>query len=84
MGKGRNTTIEVALPTSDKSTPRRKNLAATVLKYGEEISAKNREIAELETRLAECERKLGRQITGNSTGDDSELQEMLRSSALYV
>ena len=46
-------TVESDQETSVTQTPsRRKNLAATVLKYGEEISLKNSEIKRLESEVS--------------------------------
>ena len=58
-------------------TPRRKNLAATVLKYGEEISAKNELIRDLESQLAAIQNQ----------GDGSRVRELeseLITSQKYV
>lgn len=64
--------------THDTVTPRRKNLAATVLKYGEEISAKNQVVADLERKLAICESKERQESAANS-GKIVKLEDKLLS-----
>ena len=66
-------TVDPILDTPEAAEPsrsRRQNLAATVLRYGEEISAKNKLISELEERIAVLTQSRGGVTEGLLTGDN--------------
>lgn len=55
--------------------PRRQNLAATVLRYGEEISAKNKVISELEQQITDLSTQITSRAEGSAGDGQAELMQ---------